>query len=219
MARDWTAVVDGPDFSDVMRLVHLAARMDSVDEDRIAAELTKVRRRAYEREVTIQLGRAGCAGRHGSLTAGLTLTEFAEQARTDAQSIVNTYNWELAREIRKIASLVPPANRFTYAKRIGEWDAVRAEAKAAQIAGWTEGTARSRAQKDFVFNNGLGGTARLEPRIAVCQICAGWLKRGKIPLAEILSNPPPYHPNCVHGLVTRYDRVRPEECAMLWAGE
>lgn len=217
MPREWRSLVDG--FRDVQKLVHLAARMDQVDEDALAAELTKVRRRAYESELNIQLGRVGCGGRRGSLAAGPTLSDFAERAREDARGIVNTYNYDLAREIQKIASIIPPANRHTYAKRLNEWDEARARAKSAQIAQWTEGTARAQAVKDFISNNGLDGEARLEPRTAVCPVCGGWIKRGWIPIVELTANPPPYHPGCPHVAVTRYKKIRPEECAFLWVGE
>ena len=65
MPRDWQSVVGG--MTEVQKLVHLAMRRDAVDEDGIRADLLKVRRRAYESELTIQARRVGCEGRSGHL--------------------------------------------------------------------------------------------------------------------------------------------------------
>lgn len=216
MPRNPRDLVDG--FRPVGKLVFLAMQRDVLDEDAIATELTKVRRRAYEDEITIQLGRAGCSGRRGNLTAGPTLTEFKQQSTKDAKSIVNTYNYALAREIARIRKDNPRSNRHVYASRLRKWDVERAELKSQQIAQWTEGTARATGLREFVDNNGLEGTARLEPRTAVESVCQGWINRGDIPIKEATTNPPPYHQNCPHGWVSQLKRVPRSECNELWVG-
>lgn len=216
MPRDWQGIVEG--MSPVQKLVHLAMRRDSFDEEQIRGELTRVRRRAYEDELTIQARRSGCPGRRGRLTAGPSLTILNEMSITDAASIVNTYNYDLAIAILNIAAETPTANRHVYAHRLSAWEARRNQWKSAQITQNTEGTARSLAQKDFYTFNDVRGFAVLKPRDAVCPICIGWVRRGQVPLRVAQNNPPPYHPNCPHYWETRPNKVAKLECPNLWMG-
>jgi hypothetical protein len=219
MPRDWRVIVDGDDFSDTMRLVHLAARMGGIDEDAIRAELLKQARRIFESELTIQAQRIGCPGRSGMLGNGPILSEINDQCSVWAVSIVNTYNYDLAAAIVTIRSETPTANRDTYAARLRAWDEKRSEWKAPQIAEYTEGWARSLAQQYFRLQNTAIGVARLEPTSAMCPVCSGWIARGEVPLREALNHPPPYHVNCPHIWIIEYEMVAQGECQFLWMGE
>jgi hypothetical protein len=218
-ARDWQSVVRSDSFSDPMRLVHLAMRLEEMDADRIRGELVKARRRAYEDEITIQARRIGCSARRGNLRAGPSLTELNEMSRADGESVVNTYNVDLAAAIANIRSEVPTANRHVYAKRLADWEGKRNKWKSAQIAEFTEGTARAMAQRDFVRFNDVQGVAVLKPETAAEPICQGWINRGEVPIAEAVANPPPYHQNCPHYFNVIPNKVSPGECAELWVGE
>lgn len=217
MPRNWQAVV--ADFSDVMKLVHLAARWDNFDEEAIRGQTLRDMRRYYEDELTIQAARVGCPGRRGRLGNNETLTALNRIATEWGRSIVNTYNYDVAVAIRHIRNEVPRANRYVYARRLEAWGAARDKWKLPQIEQMTEQTARSRAQQDFYSFNGSGGTAVLRPVRAVCPICQGWVARGDVPLRVAQNHPPPYHVNCPHGWVTTPDRRTAEECAILWMGE
>ena len=206
------------ELSNVGKLVHLAARMDSTDENRIRKSLVKARRRAYEDELTIQAGRLGCSNRTGSLVAGHALSAMNKESKADAKSIVNTYNWDLAGPISGIRRDVPRANRHTYAARLRSWEAERNPARAAMIGDYADGQARSRAQKDFVKNNGLGGYAMLVPGVAAEAVCAGWIGRGRVPLREAMANPPPYHPRCPHLWDVFSEQLPKGECSDIWVG-
>ena len=83
----------------------------------------------------------------------------------------------------------------------------------------TDNSARAMAQQDFYQHNGQMGSAKLEPRTAVCPICQGWIARGIVPLRVALNNPPPYHPNCPHIFDIRPNKVASEDCPNLWMGE
>lgn len=217
MPRNWQERVK--DLTRVQRLVHLAMRRTGDDVDAIRGELVKVRRRAYEQEIGIQAGRLGCSGVKGSLTRGPTLTQFNRDSKADAESIANTYNYSLAVEIERIGREVRTANRNTYAARLRTWDTERAEAKAVEVALWTESTARRQAQQDFARNNDLRGHARLEPRTAAEPVCQGWINRGRVPLREAMQNPPPYHNRCPHFWnITYTPKRRRGECEELWRG-
>jgi len=217
MARDWQPIVDG--MTDVQKLVHLAMRMTSYDADRIRGELTRQRRRAYENEITQQAARVGCPGRRGRLTTGPSLTALNDMSRNDSESIVNTYNYDLAVAILAIASQNPRANRNYYVNQLSNWEAKRAGWKADQIAWNTDGTARALAQQDFYYFNGIMGYAELMPDTAVCPICQGWIARVQVPLKVAENNPPPYHMGCPHKWDTRPDLVPRDECPLLWVGE
>lgn len=217
MPLNWRVVVD--QMADVQKLVHLVMRQTDYDEDRIRGELTRQRRRAYEDEISKQARLVGCGQMRGRLTTGQALTELNEMSIRDAQSIVNTYNYDLSTAIQNIKAESPTANRNTYARRLHDWEAKRASWKKGQISQNTEGTARSLAQQDFYRMNGLQGYAVLQPRKAVCPICQGWIDRGEVPLRVAENNPPPYHPNCPHIWQVYPDKVPPEECPLLWVGE
>ena len=216
-AREWQPRVD--DLPDVGKLVHLAMRMTQADVERIKGELTKRRQRAYEDELTIQAGRVGCGGRRGRLTTGPSLTQMSNLSQRDAESIINTYNYDLALAIEHIRAETPTANRNVYAKRLKDWEAKRAAWKSGQIAEFTEGTARAKAQQDFHMFNNIVGYANLTPKDAVCPVCKGWVARGDVSLREAQNHPPPYHVNCPHLWQTYPDKVPQSECSNLWMGE
>ncbi len=217
MAKDWTALTAG--MSNVQRMVHLAARYDAYDVERIASELFRDRRQYYNAELTNQAARVGCPGRSGALGNGPILSSLKEQSVQDATSIANTFNYDLAIAITNIGVETPTANRHTYAAQLRTWEAARAEWKNPQIREYAKGTAISQAQVDFYrYNQSLLGSATLQPTRAVCPVCLGWIARGEVPLSVALSNPPPYHPNCPHGWSIRPEKAARSECPNIWMG-
>jgi len=218
MALNWQRVVD--DFTPVMQLVHLAGRYDAVDEERIRSELLSMRRKAYNDELAIQAQKVGCKGLVGRLSNGAILSALNDDSERDAKSIANTFNYYWALEVQRAKQDNPRGNRSYYSKRYREWAPTYWQWKDVQVAGMTDNTARAQAQQDFYqFNGGILGTARLQPRTAVCPVCQGWIDRGTVPLRVALNNPPPYHVNCPHVWETRPDKVTKEDCQILWMGE
>ena len=205
--------------SDVMRLVHLAYRRDSVDVEEWRGRILRMRRSAYEQELTIQAELVGCGGQAGRLGEGDILSEMNERSRDDAESIVNTFNYHLAAAIVNIRSEIPTANRHVYASRLQEWEQEYWGWKKPQIQQNSDIEARSQAQQDFYrFNGNLFGGGKLEPTKAECPVCKGWVRRGIVPQQVALNNPPPYHPNCPHVWDLRPEQVPPESCPTLWMG-
>jgi len=202
----------------VQILVHLAMRWTLDDEERIRSELLRQRRAFYEAELTAQAARVGCPGKRALLREGPELKALNEASRADAESIVNTYNYDLARAILDIAEAEPRANRWVYAKRLQKWESERAAWKNEQIAHHTELSARAAALHDFYQYNRMRGMAVLRPEEAVCPVCQGWIERGETPLEVATANPPPYHVNCPHFWETDPERVSKTECAELWVG-
>lgn len=215
-ARNWALIVGG--MSAVMKLVHLASRNDSFDTDGMRAELLRLRRTAYNDELTQQAALAGCPGRRGALVNGAILSQLNDMCIRDAKSISNTYNYDVAAAIVAIRSDAPTANRHVYAFRLRKWEAKRAKWKMPQIMQYTDSSARSLAQQHFYAYNDIQGVAILQPRSAVCPVCMGWVARGEVPLPVAMADPPPYHINCPHKFVTFPNRVAKLECPNLWMG-
>jgi hypothetical protein len=220
MPRNWQAVVRSDEFTNVMRLVHLAMRQTEEQQESIRAALLKQRRREYEATLTEMARAAGCTGRRGRLDSGPILSELNEESKRDAESIVNTYNFDLGVAIQAVHTETPTANRFTYAKRLGDWERTRSKWKDPQVSMNTALTARSKAQEDFArFNpEALEGTAILMPRTAAEPICAGFVARGEVPGRVAIANPSPWHPNCPHVWIHQPAKIPREDCADLWLG-
>jgi len=216
-ARQWQPIIDT--MSDVNKLVHLASRMDQFDVDEIRTRLLRERRRIYASELEAQAAMVGCPGRRADLTNGPILSELNTMCQTDAISIVNTYNYDLAAAIIRVRSDTPRANRFTYASRLDVWREKRKIWKDAQITLYTEGSTRSLAQQHFYQHNGNMGKAILEPRKAVCPVCQGWIERGEVPLRVALNTIVPVHVNCPHLWVVDPDKWPKGECYLLWMGQ
>lgn len=216
MPRDWRAAIGG--FSRVMKLVHLAARYDQVVEAEYQTFILREARKAYENELTIQASRMGCA-RQGRLTNPDILSTMREEAKADAASIVNTYNYDLAVGIAAIRQANPRSNRHVYAFRLRKWHDARERWKHVQISLMTENKARRRAQQDFVMRNRAEGFAILRPTTAVCPVCQGWINRGRVPLKVAMKNPAPYHVGCPHIWEIESTVASRRKCEDLWLGQ
>jgi len=220
MPRDWHALLEN--MSPVMRLVHLAARWDQFDVEQQRGEYLRSMRAAYNDELNIQARRVGCGNQVGRMREGSpALPQLRAAAERHAESIVNTYNYDLAVAIQHIRQETPTANRYTYASRLSAWNERRGAWKTPQIANMLDGEARIMAQQDFTEQNRLRnrGTARLEPRTAVCPICQGWIDRGDVPIYVAMANPGLWHPGCDHKWTFFYDKLSSEDCQVLWMGE
>lgn len=215
--RDWQSTVD--EFSRIQKVVHLLHRMqDDVHGAAIQSELFKQKRLAYTDELTSQAAAIGCVGRKGVASPAI-LSEMLEEAKTEASGIINTYNYDLALAIRNIKATAPKANRYTYAKRLGEWEDNRNEWKSKQIMLWNTVKWQDRAVADFLVNNPqLRGTARVEPQnTAVCDVCREWVGKGNVPIEQTKQTTWPAHLNCPHRWVINY-KTGKVDCATLWVG-
>lgn len=218
MPTSWQEIVD--QMTDVQKLVHLAMRMTADDEDRLRSEILRERRKFYEAELTTQAKKVGCGRRTGRLPEGPILSELNEMSSSDAESIVNTYNRDIAGQIIQIYQNNPRSNRNMYASKLTDWDKKRSEWKNPQILQVNEMTARSKAQQNFyTYNSEVIGTAELTPTQAVCPVCIGWVARGTVPLRVAEKNPPPYHINCPHTWDTNPEKIDSSMCSELWMGE
>ncbi len=216
--RDWRPLFDA--MTNVQKLVHLAKRYALDEITTVRAAIMRLHRRAYESELTIQAAHVGCDSRQGHLTNENILADLQVMARDAAEGIANTYNYDLVIAIEHIRQQNVFANRHYYAKHLSIWEASRDKWKIPQIQKHESGVSRSLAQQHFYQRNRNAlGIAVLFPKTAVCPVCQGWIDRKEVALRVALNNPPPYHVNCPHIWHTRPNRVRKEECPMLWMGE
>lgn len=215
MARQWEPIV--AEFSRVMKMVHLALRRDAIDITSIANDLFKQKRQAYEDGLTAQAANAGCAGRKGVMPND-KLTQARDEANQEAAGIANTFNYDLAIAIRFIKSEVPKANRWTYVKRLRDWEETRDGWKSSQIALWNQTKWANIAFQDFLAHNPNlnNGYAILQPKRTVCEFCQYWAKKGRVPMLEAVRVEFPAHVNCPHYWETHYKGKI--NCEELWMG-
>ena len=218
MPRNWQELVSS--MSDVNKLVHLSMRQDSTDAENLRSSLVKSRRREYESELNNLAKEAGC-DRTANVSEGEVLNEINDLSKQSADLMVNTYNFDLGVAIIAIRTESPTANRFTYAKRLGEWDTNRSVWKNAQVATDTVLTTKSLAQRDFMrFNTNVESTAILTgPDPAAEPICQGWLDRGRVPAQVAINNPSPFHANCPHFWEFSPEKLDKGDCDSLWMGQ
>ncbi len=217
---NWQTIVRGDDFSNVMRLVHLAARMTDENVENLKAQLLRTRRRSFETELDRLSKTVGC-DRKSIVDSGPELSAMSDLSATDAQSIVDTYNRDLALAVIVTRAETPRANRNTYASRLTKWDKNRSSWKDRQVAMQSVLDARSLAQKSFhELNPGLEGSAILiGPDPAREPICQGWLNRGRVDIQVAINNPSPFHLNCPHTWeITHTSKLNKDECRDLWMG-
>lgn len=189
--------------------------------EQVAQLLFQHRVAAWETQIKELLTGVGVTDRQVSLTNQAVRSRILKASRIDAGSISNTYNYELATFIKNSGPENP--NAF-----VNAWRMVRANHKSEQITTWTVNTAKAEAAKEFFKKNrkylpkNIGYARVVGPR-AKEMICAGWMSRGKIPIDELLNNPPPYHLNCPHSIrymvrkIPFWTRWRVED--KLWAGD
>ena len=201
------------------QVIFMVARYDSVDEERIRADLLSMRRKAYNDELTIQAQHVGRPGQVGRLGNGTILSALNDDSERDAKSIANTYNYFLGLGIILAGRLARRGNRTYYAKAIRDWQPTYWAWKDPIITVTTDKSARAMALEDFYrFNASAMGMAKLEPRSAVCPVCAGWIARGVVPLHVALANPSGWHIGCPHYWDTRPKKVTRKKCVDLWMG-
>ena len=214
--RDPAVVINSDEYTATMELVYNYFKMTETDAQRISDEITTQKRQAYEAELTLLAGQAGCP----SVGAAdqYTLESIDGQALAEAVGIVNTYNYDLAQAIIQVHNGNPKANRNTYWDQLTAWNNGRAEWKYVQISMHNEQEWRAQAQLDFTTYNDLSGWAELLPKRAAEPICQEVAARERIPMKEaqdLMASWPP-HLNCPHYFVIHSDQI--PDCGDMWLG-
>jgi hypothetical protein len=221
--EDWRKLVD--EMSDVQKLVHLAYRKTADDEEEWADDIFKNNRKTYTDTLDEEAAAWGCHPPPASLTRGPILKAIHDEADESGRSIVGTFNYDLALEIRRIGRETPTANRHVYAYRLRTWVQERDRWKLPQITTIETFKTVNRAQDDFYrFNDLPQEGAEVVPYVTpnMCPICAEYVAGNPYPsMQELLRQCQlPAHPHCPHyGRVIPARRLTRQECRELWLGE
>ena len=220
-ALDWQSLVKN--MTDVQKLVHLAYRW-TADEQRVWRDkLFKENRYRYELAIQEEVKVLGCAdpGRV-QLGQGPELKAVARHAEDSAGSIINTYNYDLARAIAQVAADTPTANRYTYAYRLESWIQARSATKDTQIGLTETSWSINQAKRDFYRRNDhLLNKAEVAPYDTKCPVCAGYVAGNPYKSVEELYRKCtlPAHPKCPHAArVITGQPLTAKECRELWKG-
>lgn len=186
------------DLTRLQRIIRLAYEMQSEDRDELEDTITKQRAAAWRDAIEDEARKVGVS-RSARGPSGQDLRELREMSRADAQSIYETYNRDLEREIRRLFDANPRGNRNYYIKNLEEWAERRASWKNRQIALMNNKTARYHAQQRFWDLNGARKRRyRFDGPAPVCDDCADMFAAGEVDQRFVDQNPTPLHPNCPH---------------------
>ena len=184
--------------SRLQAIMRLAYSMRADETAAIARDIYSQLEAAWVDEIRRELGALGIR-RNVPLPRGEYADILRRESIQDARSIVNTFNTDLEREIRRLYEANPRGNRNYYISNIEQWRARRAVWKQRQIALMNDKKARHIAQQAFVEENLIGGVYRFDGPAPVCDDCAEKFAAGQVEQEYVDRNPTPLHPNCPHG--------------------
>lgn len=200
------------DTTRLLTVIHLLYEQNDADQRELAARLEAQMKRAYRETMTDQARRIGYPRTRGNDPSGEDLRNIREQARIDAQSIAQTWNQDVRREIYRLYLANSRGNRNYYYSNLERWAADRARWKDAQIAIMTDGYAANLAKSSFVKNNGLSAQWRMTGPAPKEAVCAELMAMGTVEQEVVDANPAPVHINCPHiWSLVGYRGGRPEK--------
>jgi len=202
-------------------LVFNMLNMNAQDIMNLEQALTRQRSAAYKTEYNRLLKQAGVRLQRVLVLDRATLDNLAARSQSEAETIAQTYDRDLARQIEAIELENPKISRDDLVKRLQSWHTARANWKGPQISLWANRDAVQQAQTDFFKVNGqaIKAKAKVFPRSYVCDDCGRLVGMGEVDIQVALANPCPRHPNCVHQWVTSgMERVGPLPQGQFWSG-
>lgn len=182
----------------LLTVIHLLYEQNDVDQRELAAQLEAQMKRAYRETMTEQARQIGYPRVRGNDPRGEDLADIRRQAQLDAQSITQTWNRDVRREIYRLYLANPRGNRYYYFSNLERWAAERARWKDAQIALMTDGYAANLAKSSFVKNNNLIARWRMTGPAPKEAVCAELMAIGEVEQDIVDANPTPIHINCPH---------------------
>lgn len=196
--------------------IYNAYAKDADDVTKLAKLLTE-RRRAVWINTLSELARTHGCSQLAATPKGKYARKLADDSKLDAESIVNTFNTDLRREIEKLYKANPRGNRIYYSNNLIKWQKRRDTWKVYQIGLNTDSTTRYYAQQSFYSNN-----VELAKRFVaggpppVCKICIRIFAAGVVDFAYTQYQPLPAHIGCPH----LFKVIAPTKisCEKLWLG-
>ena len=207
----------------VQKLVHLAYRRDSTYIREMGDSLFHRLRDAYQETLRREAIAIGCPDPGPVwVNEGPGLSALRQRADWAAESVANTYNYDLAVEIHHIRQETPTANRNVYAFRLLQWETERARWKNPQISLTETFWAINYAKEEFHRFNVIDVSyAEIRPFNTVCPICAELVSANPYPsvAAIFVETLLPVHANCPHyAHAVVGTKPTTMECKDLWLG-
>lgn len=213
-----------PSFDDdTQEAVYEKLALTDDDVSRISDEIFEEARETYRQALDVELNRWGCVSEKAVLPEDSDeVLSIRLRADWAAQSIVTTYNTELAKEIVRFGEGKEGLPQSAYMMHLKGWDSLYWQTKVFDVALMETLTVDSAALVDFYRHND-----DLEPRVvvlpleAVCELCQELIDGN--PYLSVFSvfrvSPIPAHVRCVHWMEPAPDRALDvDECSLLWVG-
>jgi hypothetical protein len=138
-------------------------------------------------------------------------------AERDADSISNTFNKDLRREIERLYAANKKGNKIYYTSNLAKWQTKRDLWKVYQISLATDSNARQYAfTRFYAENTQIARMFVASGPPAVCKICMRLFAAGVVDYTFTQSHPFPAHISCPH--LWRAAAPQKVECAKLWVG-
>jgi hypothetical protein len=130
---------------------------------------------------------------------GAELERLQAKARTDAQSIADTYNRELASQVNAIYNRNPLTTRAEFIGNLASWGRTREARKSIEIAIYTILWAANYGFDLFITRNNLQSQLfRAVGGVPQCLDCIKIVGFGIVNFRTTQEYPLPYHINCSH---------------------
>lgn len=201
--------------SQLTQVIALFYRMTDDDAAALRDMLLEQRKRVWATALRDQARRYGC-NRTPNAPSGDDLAELKRLSLRDAESVAQTWNRDVERQIEKLYAENPRGNRTYYAARMEQWVIERDAWKQPQIALNTELVTYEFARAQFREFNGIRGAFIFDGGPPVCETCVRYYALGEVDYKFIRDHNAPVHVNCPH----YWREVRREkiDCADMWLG-
>lgn len=185
----------------LLRTLTLLYQMQDADQRALQAEIEASLKRSYRETMTEQAQAVGNMIARGKDPSGTDLAEIRRIAALDAQSITNTWNQDVEREITRLYNANPRGNRAYYFKNLEAWADARGQWKNAQIALMNEGNGARIARESFIKNNDFTVLFRFDGPAPRERECAELFAVGEVDSEFVRRHETPIHFGCPHGWI------------------
>lgn len=181
--------------------------------------LLEIMSASWRRGVSDEAHAFGCPYAFGKPPSGSDLEALTTIANSDTDSIVSTFNRDLARYVEKLVSANPTQTDWRFfSGQIEAWIAARNAWKNQQIALNAETRAREMGRQRFWQMNRVQGKFKAYPLTSVCPICVFIISAGTVDQAFVDEHPLPAHINCTHEYRVVNATPRTIPCDLMWLG-
>lgn len=202
--------------SDLTRIIALLYKMTDEDQQRLTTDLINIRVVMWQTALESEARRYG-ERIDANPPSGEDYAELRRMSERDAQSIVNTYNREVERQVERLFKENPRGNRHYYASNMEKWAARRTRYKQAQIALNTDVSTTELARRRFYEESFNASRYIFTGPAPTCRDCSRRFGAGVVEKAYTEKYPTPRHISCPHSW-TPVNPSRKRTDGRLWRG-